>query len=251
MAKVEYGAIVTGLTGSVGGWTFSRNASGSIVRGRGSNRKLPTVLQAPQRTNLNDLAVGWSGLLLSQQQSWNTFAANNTFQNKAGQNKSLTGFQVYIRLNNNLTVMGGTPLVLPPARITPIAATVVSLNIRPSGMEVGITGGFDTVNSRVFLYATPVIKRSSLSFNGQLRFMGSYTLPGSLLIDFTTDWENVFNQSWPVNGVSESTRIGVLAVAVDLLTGQQSAGSYFIDSFIPANEGISFWSINGTFVVGG
>ena len=46
MARVEYGAIVTDLTGSIGGTTFQRNSSGAIARSRAYTPVNPSQQQS-------------------------------------------------------------------------------------------------------------------------------------------------------------------------------------------------------------
>lgn len=93
-------ALVTQISGSIGGVTGSHNRSGMYLRSRAIPTNPNTALQAAVRQNLGQLSAMWQTLTSTQQAGWNEYAANVAMTNPLGDTVYLTGQQHFIRSNS-------------------------------------------------------------------------------------------------------------------------------------------------------
>lgn len=100
MALVKYGGGVTQMSGSIGGTTFARNASGNYARARTKPVNPQTALQTVVRAAFAFLTDRWAQILTANQRTaWNLYGSSVPMQNKLGETIFLTGFSQYIRSN--------------------------------------------------------------------------------------------------------------------------------------------------------
>lgn len=156
MARVEYGAMITSLTGSVGGWTFQSNRAGNYVRSRPKAFKAPTNKQSLQQSKLIGSITGWRALAPAQKTLWDDYALLFTKESLYGQTTTLTGFNWYTSINETLAMIGEPTVDVPPAHT--LGGTVPDYDIILT----------DTVFSLAFVSPsvdptlTPIIRMSSL-----------------------------------------------------------------------------------------
>ena len=85
------------LSGSVGGITASRNASGNYLRARHVPTDPATAKQRQSREALTNIGPDFAALSSVEQASWATYAAGITFTPPIGPTYKLTGQQMYVR----------------------------------------------------------------------------------------------------------------------------------------------------------
>lgn len=106
-------AVVGAISGKSGGTVFSRNKSGAYIKGFVVPTNPNTIKQQDVRSSFANLVGTWKGLTKAEQQAWIDIAPQYPYQNRVGDTKIYTGQQLYIKLNQNLDVVGATLLTTP------------------------------------------------------------------------------------------------------------------------------------------
>lgn len=124
--------ILSDARASVGGATFSKNRGGNYIRAKVAPVQPRTVAQQEARANLSAIAGTWKTLSASQIAGWNTLAATITLKDSLGNSYSPSGIDLYVGNNRNLSAIGETSIVDPPAQttsfddITPLVLTATA-----------------------------------------------------------------------------------------------------------------------------
>lgn len=113
MALLVLSGLLTNITGKLGGSYFSKkkgspslNRCGSKLTKADSGR---TALQYAQNT-LVGTSRSWGKLTPEQRTAWQGFAATLTWINKAGQEYTPSGYEVFVSCNVNLNTIGASTI---------------------------------------------------------------------------------------------------------------------------------------------
>lgn len=122
MALIKTSALVSDISGKIGGNVFARNSGGSYVRSFTKPVNPNTPAQQAQKNRLAYVSNAWRELTDAQRQAW-TDAAKLSYRqvvNRMGETVSLTGFGYYMKANMLLQTIGqplsevpGTPITYP------------------------------------------------------------------------------------------------------------------------------------------
>lgn len=108
MAKFLLGALVTNIAGSIGGTTFRRVPNGlsmfNKIRGTSKSR----LLQNNRLPEIGQIFQRWSQLTDTQRAGWNAQALLVTFPDKFGNQKNLTGRELFSKSNIQLLPTGSS-----------------------------------------------------------------------------------------------------------------------------------------------
>jgi hypothetical protein len=235
MARTQYGAIITELNGSIGGFTFQQNASGKISRTRVSRISSNTQKQGYPRRAFIYVVSLWNGLTTAQKGAWNTFAGLNPYTDYWGRTKYLTGYSFFMSLNINLWLMGITEIVTPPTLGSPVVVPGFYLDISDTALLIDFDTEYDHSGYELFLFASSPLTSASGRNRKALRLIDIYTTNPCTSIDITTAWENYYPFSWPPSSFSGSFAILVAIAAVNETTGLASVlttdiGQFYLES---------------------
>ncbi len=115
MAKAKYGGGIQDLRGSIAGQVHSRNTYGNYVRQKVSPVQPRTARQLEVRELFSTLSRMYSTQLTDEEQeAWRQAAASNPVRDVFGDSISLTGINLFNRLNSLRLLMGQQPLRTPP-----------------------------------------------------------------------------------------------------------------------------------------
>jgi len=139
MAIVTWGAMVSGVRGTIGGVTFSGNRQGPYVKAWAAPATRHGEYQVASRRVLSTNAQGWGAVSSAHKALWAGFAANiqQVQTNPFGVTYYLSGFQWYVKVNGWLASVGRGRVATPPAPGKPGAPTnvnVQALNYVPSAI---------------------------------------------------------------------------------------------------------------------
>lgn len=143
-AKIKWGALVVDGRGKVGGHVLAKNRNGAYIRTKVTPGNPQTVAQGIVRNNFAANAQGWRGLTAAQRQAWISAVSNFIGTNIFGDSKTLSGFQLYVRINNNLRFISESVLTAPPL------PTAVNAFLT---FSVVVAEGADTI---VFTFTDPI-----------------------------------------------------------------------------------------------
>lgn len=117
--KIKYSGVgITAASGSLGGSTFSHNASGAYVRLTGQTVNPNSPLQQQVRNQFKAATQAWSGLTQVQRDSWVAFANAIVFKDSLGQDYKLNPYQHYVRSYLAMIDAGLTPVQTGPSVLT-------------------------------------------------------------------------------------------------------------------------------------
>lgn len=130
MAKILFTAFLADMRGKVNGTVFSKNRGGAYARTKVTPSNPQTSFQSAVRQRLSSFSAGFRGLTASQILAWNVAVHDYIGTNIFGNSVTPTGLQLYVKLNANLQMVGGTPITTPPlpVAITPIDCDINTLS---------------------------------------------------------------------------------------------------------------------------
>lgn len=173
--------LLTSMSGSVGGLTFSHNRGGAYVRDRAVPTQPNTPPQALLKAFFGALSTAWRATLTAaQRDDWDLYAAATPLIDKLGQPFFPTGLNMFIRGNTGLLQNGNTvvldgPVVPGLPTFTPPAAVSIesTTNVATISFTVG-DAWVDVDDTHVLIYASRG-QGASINF-----FKGPYQLAGSI-----------------------------------------------------------------------
>jgi hypothetical protein len=249
MAKVQFGAAIDTITGSVGGWTFHRNRSGNIVRSRGAALRNSTTKQTQaHQTHIKFLQL-WQALTQVNKDLWDTFADTFTKTDKFGEVKTLSGQNWFESINFNLELAGLAILNAPPAHSLPVDVQDYNLVVGSTEIEVNFNPAFDPADTALIIFTTSFNTRVTTSQRQFQRL--TKVIPSGPFdnIDLTADWESAHGVPWPPSAAPICGRIAVEVRTLDKNSGIASTALSKTDEVVTGQEGIGFWAIEFDFEV--
>lgn len=178
-------------SGSVAGVTSSRNRFGQYRKTRVIPVNPNTPYQVAARARLVEGSQAWGLLTEPQREAWRAFADGRTFTDSLGQSITLSGHQAYVSAYNLSTIVGETPLTLPPDPPTFDDLTVVWGTGEPTATTAAldITGG--TTGALLMISATPCVN-GGVTFWPRATYLETYTWATPGTKDVFSSWESRF-----------------------------------------------------------
>lgn len=139
MAKVKFSALISEMRNKLNGSVFSRNRGGAYLRNKVTPLNPQTTAQVAARSLLTFFSQGWRSLTEDQRAAWNGSIASWSSTDIFGDTINPTGATLYIRLNCNISIAGGTPIDLPPAQLGAAALTLLTIVADASANTLAVT----------------------------------------------------------------------------------------------------------------
>lgn len=216
MAKVNFSGVATvDMRNKLNGSVYSKNRAGSYVRTKVTPVNPQTVAQQNVRNRLATMSQAWRALAESERQSWIDAAVNFPYTDIFGNSKTLSGFQLFVKLNVNLAITGTaqinsapTPTEIPALAISALAAddsanTVIVTATTP------VPAGFSLV-----IQATPNVTPGRSFVKNQYRQTQVFAAAAAGPFDISAAYVALFGD--PVTGMKVSVR----AFLISTTTGQ-------------------------------
>jgi hypothetical protein len=99
MARVQYGSLVTGVSGSIGSATFQKSLYGNTLRNKPRPRRSSTVSQQTARLIMTVIHKAWTALSAAQRNQWNQFISYSSASINRDKKVLLTGHSLFIKYN--------------------------------------------------------------------------------------------------------------------------------------------------------
>lgn len=229
MARVIYSAEINELKGSVGGTTFQRNKSGTISKLKSHLTYNPSSGQLISRSVLASLTRLWHSLSMSNQLSWNSFAAAHTKYSYWNVEKNLSGFNWFVHVNSNRLACGQSYSATPPSYATPLFCPTFFTLINNDGIGFSFDSFPERDSYYLFVFATPPIRQVNLQSRRSLRLIAVIDPDNLTIYDLTSAYEVAFNLSWPPASVSNSFNVLLAISCIDKNTF--IAGQFYLDNY--------------------
>lgn len=171
--KMKFGAIVVDGRGKIGGHVASKNRAGAYLRTKVTPVNPNTAFQAAVRNRLSTLSTAWGGLTAAQRLLWNNAVAAFKKTDIFGDIRNPTGFNLYQKLNNNLTRIGEAAIDVPPLPVElPVIETGVLAATNAGAMTLTFTEDPDETASAVEISATPALSPGISFVKSEFRVIG-------------------------------------------------------------------------------
>lgn len=249
MARVQFGALITEITGSIGGFTFQRNRSGSIIRLRPVGSKKQSVKQSLQQAKHLTFLSLWQNLTFFQKSEWNEFASLHPKINSFGQEKTLSGLNWFESINQNLQAISQPIVSIPPVYQLPVAPGNFIYIMSLSELKIIFQPDFDPANESLFIRATHPMSLTSSALQKNLRLIKVVNIPPYGTVDLKSAWQAYFNIPYPPSSSLDCFNIGIQVQTVHKVSGITSVGVIDISRIGEINTGIGFMQIGTSFIV--
>jgi len=135
MARVKIGAPLTGIRGTIGGITFSQNATATYAKAWSGPRRNGTRLASKSRCVFGRHGNAWRDLDQSDRDDWDDYAAlpAQELTNSLGEAYYASGWNWFASLNSRLAWIERSAITTPPAGARPAAPTISSVTLEASG----------------------------------------------------------------------------------------------------------------------
>ncbi len=248
MASIQLSSLVTDITGSIGGTTFSRNRSGLTAKAKLTGKRSTTARQQIQLQNNNELRQQWAVLTVTEKQVWNEYALVNTKVNRYGRTKTLTGFNWFLSVNNAYYYVHGIYITVPPAFAYPAFLPTFSLAVTPTDIILTWSTPIDDSLIDVMIYTTPPVRGTANLQRGFYRATFKGVQPYAVSINLTAGWQVAHGMTWANISNDSNIIINVMVFAVAKSSGITGTAVSGIGVF--ATTGVGSSIIESTFTVG-
>ena len=137
--KMKFGAIVVDGRGKIGGHVASKNRSGAYLRTKVTPVNAQTSYQLGVRSRFTGFSQGWKALTAGQRDSWNAAVSDFSRTDIFGDLKNPSGFNLFQRLNNNLSIIGEAQIDAPPLPSSVGVVTATALAIAAGAATMSLT----------------------------------------------------------------------------------------------------------------
>jgi hypothetical protein len=192
MALIQLGEMIANIKGSIGGTTYSMNRAGLTAKTRCVGKRVNTNKQSVSINNSNGITKLWNDLTPIQKFVWNEFAAANTYTDRFGTTKELTGFQYFKVIQTNALYFEDLTLTEPPIYSIPDALPNYTATLNSSGLVIEFDDTIDTDNVGLHLYASNCIKSMPVKRSGLLRELDIRGLDPNIGLNVTSIWDDYF-----------------------------------------------------------
>jgi len=214
--KIKFGSLVVAGSGKIGGHVASKNRAGSYLRTKVTPINRDTTAQALVRSRLSAISSSWKALNAASIIAWNNAVSSYKGTNVFGDVVSPTGSQLYQRLNNNLELIGESPITVPPLPVA--VGNMGALTLTAAKAVPAIALAFTTPivsGERVKIYATAGVSAGKSFVKSEYRFIGYLvtgdTTPKNILSMYTAKFGAI---------PSAGLQVFIRAINVNLTTGQ-------------------------------
>ena len=192
MASVQYGAMITGLKGNVGGQTFQNGNVAKVLRNKGYKKGGTSAARSLQLTRLVTASTSWRSLSGAHRQAWNASAGNWAFKDKFGNTYYGTGYQKYVAESIAFMMIGGYVGTTPdmPTSITAPGPVSVDYSLG-AGAFIEITNAA-MVNQYLFIFASYPMSVGRNSNNARYRLLSNPNVLGTNSQEFDADYVAVY-----------------------------------------------------------
>lgn len=154
--KVKYGGMITMGSGKFSGLVAAFNKGGNYLRALAKPTNPSSTDQVVVRNNFTANSQGWKGLTAAQRKDWNSSVQNFKKTDQFGDIRVMSGFQLYVRLNNYLRFISETPITSPPVPASvPTFATFSGIASKTAGTCVMAFTPAIAATEKVIISATP------------------------------------------------------------------------------------------------
>lgn len=216
MAKILFSGIAgVDMRNKLNGSVFSKNRGGAYVRTKVTPVNPQTTAQQNARNRLSTNSQAWRGLTEAQRQSWIDAAPNFPVTDIYGNAKILSGLQLYVKLNNNLALIGEAAIATAPSPVAIPQLELTSVTADDSANTVIIAGTTPVpADFAMVVMATPNVTPGKSFVKNLFRFVDALAAAATSPFDVSAAYTALFGD--PVTG----NKVFVKCFYISTITGQ-------------------------------
>jgi len=178
--------ILSDVDGKLGGSCFARNRYGLYMKNWVTPFNPQSPYQSLVRNNFRSLVILWQSLTEEQHYLWNELGKKVNDKNKLGETFHPSGFNIFLTLNQNLFLIGQTPISDAPAQPAVPSCTWSSFayNNITNDITGTLTGGSVTADIyytfEISRYYSPGRNYPPVNF-GRFQYLDDSTLNWTIL----------------------------------------------------------------------
>lgn len=218
MAKVKFHVIVSEMRNKLNGSVFARNRGGAYVRTKVTPLNPQTSAQVGARSLLTNLAQAFRSLTQEQITAWNSATSQWAGTDVFGDDVQPTGLALYVRLNANISLAGGTGITTPPSPVGSAALETLSLTAAVTGdqFDVAYTPASVPADHTMYVESTQMLSPGINNANSRFRFIGTVAAAAASPADLYTA------QTTKFGALVAGQKVFVRAKFINKLTGETS-----------------------------
>lgn len=140
MARIQFGSIVTGISGKLGGHIFGNSVNGPTIRNLAASKKLWGYIGGGShrgaqtaQVNVSLISQTWKDLTDAERSAWTSYAVQYYTTHSLYGAHSLTGYSCFSKLNHNILLVGGTIITIPVPKVTLSDPGIVGIQTLTTG----------------------------------------------------------------------------------------------------------------------
>jgi hypothetical protein len=218
MAKVKFSALISEMRNKLNGSVFARNRGGNYLRTKVTPVNPQSLAQVQARALLTQFAQSWRGLTQAQIQAWNAAVDQWSTTDVFGDSVTPSGSALYIRLNINISLAGGTAINTPPSPVGADALTGLSLAADAGAGDFDVTFAPAAVPAghAMFVETTPMLSPGISNANNRFRRIATLAPAATSPADLATE------QIAKFGALVAGQKVLVRAKFINQLTGEVS-----------------------------
>ena len=171
--KLKFGAIVVDGSGKIGGHVVSKNRGGKYLRTKVTPTNPNTPAQASARALLSSLSTQWAELTQAERLSFNNAVASFATTDIFGDIKNPSGFNLFVKLNANLSGTGQAQITTAPEKIEVPFSPIENAEGLVAGQTISIAFADDAMDGTICLIsATPALSQGVSNASSKFRVIG-------------------------------------------------------------------------------
>jgi len=174
MAKIILQQTFGEISGKLNGTVFAKNRGGAYMRTKVSPVNARTSAQLQARNLLSGYSQAWRNLTQTQRDAWNSASSDWSLATVFAQGATATGHGLFVTLNTNTNLAGGSPLTLPPNKVG--AAPIQELNNLSAIVDdlfvLDMLPATVPANHTMYVEATQGMSAGISNANSKYRFIG-------------------------------------------------------------------------------
>lgn len=217
--KVKWGALVVDGRNKIGGQVASKNRAGAYFRNKVTPVNPQSENQVTVRARLAANAQGWRGLTDAQRAAWNAAVSDYKRTDIFGDIRNPSGFNLYVKINNNLDNIGVAGLNLPesPINVSVFDTGALTADESTPSLSLAVTPTTQPTGETIIVFATPAISAGKTFVKNLFRQIATFTAATAGAYDLTAAWTAKFGTLGPAG-----SKVFVKVIHVSEITGQAS-----------------------------
>lgn len=194
MARIQYGQLVSDISGSIGSATFQKSLYGNTLRTKPTGHKSSSAVQQTRQNIMLQCQYAWQALTPAQRKQWDQFIAFSCQSINRDRTILTTGHALFIKYNFQRLLYNLSVLTVPAYISSPLWPSLQYLLIVGGNPWFRFSIMLDGASFIPSLSVSPVRKASQSFSKSGLRFLFDPSISDHDL-RFTTQYYNIFGRN--------------------------------------------------------